>query len=60
MNYWKFQIVLNWKSFLSVTGNTAVAAFILRLPHSKVGYTGELPLSQNRHYDSIFMQLNFN
>ena len=32
---------------------TVLATFILRLPHSKVGYTGEVSLSHHRHYDSI-------
>ncbi len=33
--------------------NTVLATFILRLPHSKVCYTGQVPLSHQRHHDPI-------
>ncbi len=50
---------LFFAKLLAITKH-AVATFILRLPHSKVGYIGEVPLSHHMHYDSISAQFNSN
>ncbi len=43
-----------------VSLNTALAGIFLRVSHSKLRYLGEVSLSFDVHYDSIFLHFHSN